>query len=81
MSMRTIGEACGISWSSVGRILRRGIWPNFSDRKKAPPKLSVRQQRLLVRNIKKLREKNPSFSLLDLMKDSGVSPWMFPNER
>ena len=48
---------------------------------KSPPKLSVRQQRLLVRNIKKLREKNPSFSLLDLMKDSGVSPQMFPNER
>ena len=36
MSMRTIGEACGISWSSVGRILRRGIRRNFSDRKKAP---------------------------------------------
>ena len=40
----------------------------------APPKLSVRQQRLLVRNIKKLRDNNPSFFLLDLMKDSGVSP-------
>ena len=36
MSMRTIGEACGISWSSVGRILRRGIRRNFSDRKKPP---------------------------------------------
>ena len=45
---------------------------------KKPPKT---KQRLLVRNIKKLLEKNPSFSLLDLMKDSGVSPQMFPNER
>ena len=75
MSMRTIGKACGISWSSVRRILRQGIQGNFSDRKKPgrPPKLSVRQQRLLVPNIKKLRENNPIFSLLDLMKDSGVS--------
>ena len=76
MSMRTIGKASGISWSSVGRILRGGIQRNFSDRKKPgrPPILSVRQQRLLVRNIKKLRENNPSFSLLDLMEESGVSP-------
>ena len=76
MSMRTIREACGISWSSVGRILRRRIWRNFSDREKPgrPPKLSVRQQRLLVQNVKKLRENNPTFSLLHLMKDSGVSP-------
>ena len=76
MSMRAIGEACGISWSSVGRILRRGIRRNFLDRKKPgrPRKLTVRQHCLLVRNVKKLRENNPSFSLLDLMKDSGVSP-------
>ena len=49
---------------------------------KSPKKLSVRQQRVLVRNIKKLRENNPSFSFLDLIKDSGVSPqMMLPNER
>ena len=74
MSMRTIGKACGISWSSVRRILRRRIQLNFSDRKKpgCSLKLSVRQC-LLVWNIKKLRENNLSFYLLDLMKDSSVS--------
>ena len=49
---------------------------------KSPPKLSLRgQQRLLVRNIKKLRENNPSFSFPNVMKDSGASPQMFPSER
>ena len=45
-----------------------------TEKARTTPKLNVRQQRLLVRNVKKLRENNPSFSLLDLMKDSGVSP-------
>ena len=49
---------------------------------KSPQKLSVRQQRVLVRNIKKLRESNPSFSFLDLIKDSSVSlQMMLLNER
>ena len=76
MSMRAIAKACGISRSSVERILRGGIQPNVSHRKKSgrPRKLSDRKQRLLVRNLKKLRENNPGFSLFDLMKDCGVSP-------
>ena len=75
MSLRTIAKGCGISHSSVSRILHGGIklrscLPSRSGR---PEKLSAKQRRLLLRNLKKLREENPSFSLKDLMHESGVS--------
>ena len=76
MSMRDIAKTCGISTASVQRILT-GVIPKRiatgTRRMGRPRKLSVRQQRLLVRNLRKVREQNPTFSLKDLMQASGLN--------
>ena len=38
-----------------------------------PRKLNVCQHHLLVRNLRKVREQNPTFSLKDLMQASGLN--------
>lgn len=45
-----------------------------------PRKLGVKQQRLLLRNFRTLRKENPSFSVKNLMLDSGVSRFRENNE-
>ena len=72
MRLRPKAKACGISHSSVARILHGGIkrgsfYPNQTG---CPQKLSAKQ---LLCNLKKLREQNPSFSLKDLTRESCVS--------
>ena len=75
MSLRAIARACGISPTSACRILKGGIRRISSCPKRTgrPQKLTALQQRLLIRNVRKLRNENPSFPLRDLMRESGVS--------
>lgn len=70
-SMRDIAKTCGISKASVQRILTGGIPRRIATGTKQmghPRQLSVRQQHLLVRNLRKVREQNPTFSHKDLMQ-------------
>ena len=60
---------------STVRILKQGIQRHsqVADRAGRPRKITAKQERLLIRNVLKLREENPSFTLKDLMEYSGVN--------
>ena len=75
MSLRALAKSCGISPTSACRILKGGIRRIAScpNRTRRPQKLTVQQQRVLIRNLRKLRNENSSFSLIDLMQESGVT--------
>ena len=77
-SLRYIAKECCISPSSVVRIVKAGIHSHKINSKKStkksvrPMKLSARQQRVILRTLPKLREQNPSFSIRELMLESGI---------
>ena len=69
MSLKAIAKACRISSTSACRTLKESIEGISSC-----PKRTGRPQKLTVQgNLRKLRNKNPSFSPKDLMQESGVS--------
>ena len=75
MSIRQIAKVCGISPASATRVLKVGIQRRLHccRRSGRPKKLSARQERILMRNLLKLRNENPGFSVKDLMTECGVS--------
>ena len=75
MSIRQIAKVCGISPASATRVLKDGIQRRLHccRRSGRPKKLSARQERILMRNLLKLRNENPGFSVKDLMTECGVS--------
>ena len=57
-------------------LLKQGILRHsqVADRAGRPRKTTAKQVRLLIRNLLKLREENPRFTLKDLMEYSDVNP-------
>lgn len=83
MSMRDIAKTCGISTASVQRILT-GIPRRIATGTKQmghPHKLSVRQQHLLVRNLRKVREQNPTFHAGIWCRQVVWTVQLFPREQ
>ena len=75
MSIRQIAKVCGISPATATRVLKVGIQRRLHCCRQSgrPKKLSARQERILMRNLLKLRNENPGFSVKDLMTECGVS--------
>ena len=75
MKMQEIANACKISTSSVYRITSQNL-PDVSAKKRSSGgrkrKLTLRQERLILRSIPVLREREGSFSSKRLMQHTGV---------
>ena len=76
MTLRQIARSCGISPMSTVQVLKQGIQRHSQGAARAgrPRKITAKQEWVLIRNLLKLREENPSFTLKDLMEYSGVNP-------
>ena len=80
LSVKQIIQRSHISRASLYRILKEGkIRENNQEHKKKksigrPRKLGVRQKRLLLREIPKLRKSEGKFTVKRLMQQAGVSP-------
>ena len=71
-----IGQKCGISTSSAEHICKQffgvGKTRVATNKKRGrPQKISLRMKRLLQRNLLKMREEDPNFTVEKLLKVSG----------
>ena len=78
MKQNEIMERCGVSRSTVYRILKgektvqRSRVPDKTKLAGRPRKLSTRQERLLLRHITTLREEDGNFTVKRLMESAGL---------
>ena len=77
LSFSQIANKTNMSKTSVQRIIKRGIHARANTKKTKPAGrrqcLSERDQRKLKRAMMQLREKNPNFTVMEVVQQSGIS--------
>ena len=82
MTVREIARECKISKSSAHRFLR-GVRENskstqeklkMSSKPGPKPKINARDKRLLLRTLKRVREKNANITVMSLVQEADLDP-------
>ena len=74
LSYRQIAAKCGVSKSSVERIINeKAKIPKVKSERGRPKLIDARSERKILRTVDKLRQESPNFTVKQLVQESGVS--------
>ena len=74
LSYRQIAAKCGVSKSSVERIINeKAKIPKVTSERGRPKLIDAQSERKILRTVDKLRQESPTFTVKQLVQESGVS--------